>query len=207
MEEKNKDEATKEDIKVALMLIPAVIIVFIIIANENSIKYFFNNLSFDGLFTLLVHLLIIVGLVAMVIFMARNIVNENDKTEQFIKILAVVLGLFVYFAAKGLNLSISDLVVESMQTTKPIVIGVVGFISPTILGIFSAWYIKRIFNSKNVIAERVILIFATLMITLFGEVYISSYSVSGNTKLLPNVMFVAGVILYIVLGYTGKDKT
>ena len=45
------------------------------------------------------------------------------------------------------------------------------------------------------------------MITLFGEVYIASYSISGNAKLLPNVMFVAGVILYIVLGYTGKDKT
>ncbi len=162
---------------------------------------------FEVFFVLIIHLLIILGLIGMILWIIVRIADERREQEQFIKILSVVLGLFIYFAGKGLNLAIPTLIMDSMETTRPIVVGIVGLFSPTLLGIISAYYIKRIFDKKSIIGERIILIFATLLITLFGEVYIASYSTSGNTKLLPNVMFVAGVILYIVLGYTSEEES
>ncbi len=72
MEEKNKEEETKANLTYLIIVSIPGAIGLIYLTNQNSINSFFSNLSFDILFTLLVHLLIIVGLVAMVIFMAKN---------------------------------------------------------------------------------------------------------------------------------------
>lgn len=182
-------------------------------------------------FNVLANLIVIVGTLIMVAFIARLIFQRSPligggrsqaayrdhrryQEEVVIRIIAALVGFLIYFAANALGLSIPSLMLKAISTTNPGAIGLFGAVAPAAAGVIVAWYCLRTLKKSEELAFRLLVLLSTFIIVLFGDVYVASLANKElgphglNVSLLPNATFVIGICLYIVFRYLpGSDTT
>jgi hypothetical protein len=182
-------------------------------------------------FNVLANLLVILGTLVMVAFIARLIFQRSPfigggrsqaayrdhrryQVEVVIRIIAALIGFLIYFVSQAVGLSIPSLMLAAISTTNPASIGIFGVVAPASAGIIVAWYCLRTLKKSEELAFRLLVLLSTFIIVLFGDVYVASlankeFGPHGlNVSLLPNAAFVIGVCLYIVFRYLpGGDMT
>lgn len=157
-------------------------------------------------FNILTHLLIIVGILAMFVFVGIMVKAETVWLERIIKASTLVTGLLIYFGAKTVGISIPAIIMSSVQNTNPIIFGLFALILPSLAGIFVSWYCIKNMNRSEIIASRVVILISAFIAVMFGDIYASTYQLQNtsdtmNTALLPNLTFVVGLMLYVIFKY------
>ena len=164
-------------------------------------------------FNLITHLLIIGGF-GILIYFTYSIIKdeyENHKFEGLVLIATIVFATFVYFASLAFKLSIPNLLFDSLEQSDTFSFKVVlGSIFTTAIGGLLAWYITGRLEKNTTFGLRIVILFLTLMLVLFGDVYVTSFRISNeggfNTALLPNVTFVIGILGYVIFNYNPKKN-
>lgn len=163
-------------------------------------------------FNLITHLLIITGFL-MIINYTYKIISakaEKNSTEGLILVGTVVFAIFLYFSSLAFNLSIPKLLFDGLEQSDAFTFKVaIGTLISSAIGFLVSWYLTKRLEKNETFGTRIIILFLTLMIVLFGDVYIASYKVNiegFNKALLPNVSFVIGILGYIIFNYKSEDK-
>jgi len=115
----------------------------------------------ETFFSFLTHLLIIAGIFALISAVCFLIASANHNTKTVIRIISAVVGVFIYIGAKGVGLSITELIMSGVQLTNPIGFGLLAVLLPSAAGVLIAWYFVSQLKKSEDIATRIQPISAT----------------------------------------------
>jgi hypothetical protein len=133
----------------------------------------------------------------------KLIVLPDSHGERSIRGLSALAGLTLYFISQITGVSISEILVKSISTYSTTFWLANAFI-PAVLGYLTANFFIKHVNKGDNISERVVILFGTLLISEFTEVFVRASSQNGlapSPELLPNFTFVLVVILYAIFRY------
>ena len=175
----------------------------------------FDDGVMAGIFTILVHAALLFAAFGQFYLLLSVILRFSSyEHEKLMRGLSAACGLLIYVGSKALGLSIPTFIYESLSTTVPISIGLLGVIAPSVMGFVIAWYVVRYLNSKdavrNVVGMRVLTMIMTYVFFLYCDAYVATYG-TGQSKdfvyLLPNLTFVLSILLYAIFQYhpEGRD--
>jgi hypothetical protein len=158
------------------------------------------------LFNVLLHVLLIGTLVVLVITIMTVTLAQTQPVERAIRGFALIAGALVTLGAHSAGLSFADFVIKAMAGSHAGSVGakVAVTLFPGILGVFFGWYLIRALKKSENIAIRVFAFVGMLAATAFFDVYATATNETGaflGATALPNVSFVTGIILYIILTY------
>jgi hypothetical protein len=131
-------------------------------------------------------------------FIKGVIFDGNDSSERLTRISALVAGLLIYLVGRAFDISIPDLMASSLEQAHPVIEALLGFVVPFITGSFVSWFCIQMMRSSSEIASRGLILFSTLMFTMFVDTYatLALKANPGDLKFaLPNITFVLGIIL------------
>jgi hypothetical protein len=154
---------------------------------------------------IITHIMIISGILGLIFYIGFSVYNEPIMFEKIILIISAMTGFLIYFGSRALGISIPSLMMSSISVSNPIKMGIFSIIIPGAVGVAVAWYCLWCLRKHIDIAFRVVIMISTFVVTLFGDVYAASYTVSKtgtiDISLLPNLTFTIGMGLYIILNY------
>ena len=162
---------------------------------------------FGVLFHILTHILIVISIFTIIYLVAHMILSPNDGIENTVRSAAFATGFLIYYGSKAIGLSIPSMILRSLAITNPFTIGLFGILIPSLTGYFVAWYCIKNINKNENIASRLIILIITFIIVLFGDVYVTTYSIPKSETnilditLLPNLTFTIALSLYVILQY------
>lgn len=160
-----------------------------------------------GIFTVLTHVTLLLAALGQLTLIIVIILKFSAFIqEQIMRSLAAACGLLIYVGAKAVGVSIPDLIIQSLSTTLPLSIGLLGIALPALSGFILAWYVVRFLNStnalRNVVGMRVLTLIMTFVFFLYCDAYIAAYGETrGILYLLPNLSFVLSILLYAIFKY------
>lgn len=169
----------------------------------------FQNGIMVGIFILMVHAALLFAAFGMFYLLLRVIFRFSyHEHEKLMRSLAAAAGLLIYVGSKSLGVSIPGLMFESLETTVPISVGLLGVAIPSMGGLLIAWYVVRFLNSadavRNVVGMRVLSLVMTFVFFLYCDSYVATYGKEKSPELvylLPNLTFVLSVLLYSIFKY------
>lgn len=134
---------------------------------------------------------------------------KGDIEEGFLLVGTIILAAFIYIASKMIGLSIPNLLFDGLQQADALSFKILlGSIVSSSIGFLLSWYITNKLSDDKDIAIRILLFIITLTILLFGDVYVGSWGTGNqdgfNKALLPNILFVVGVLGYAVFNHKKK---
>ncbi len=151
---------------------------------------------------IMAHLIIIVGIIAMLAYIIRMIVKTENRTEKVIRVFALIVGFLTYFIIRVVGISIPDLIVNSMQGFTQRSFGILGGIIPFVLGGLIAWYCLSTMSKHSNLPSRIVVLISTCILILFTDVYVVALKMPTGTDLetdlLPNLTFVIGLLLFAI---------
>lgn len=162
-------------------------------------------------FNLLTHVIIVFGMFAMFKFIWYMIKEEPVKLEKVIRTISAVTGFLIYFGALATGVSIPDFMMSSVSSNSKWAFGLLGIMLPLLVGGGIGWYIVLALKRGEEIAGRVIILIATFILTMFTDVYASTFQVDRpdgtfSQALIPNLTFTVGITLYVIFKYTPDKK-
>ena len=151
------------------------------------------------------HLLIITGILLMC-YLLLNLVMLKDEQrrstkrekEKAIRAFSMCIGFLIYFISRSSGMPIPELIFKSIKITNPFIFFLLNMMFPSLIGSFAAWYFIRVMKKGEDVASRAVVLFATIMLFLFIDVYTSSFKVEDQSVLIPNATFVIGIGLYVI---------
>ena len=157
------------------------------------------------LLNVITHIMIILGIVGLIFYIAYAVHKEETMFEKVILVISSMTGFLIYFGARALGLSIPAMMMSSVSVTSPIRMALFSILIPWSVGVAVAWYFSWCLKKHIDIAFRIVILISAFIVTLFGDVYAASYAVKSggsiDTSLLPNLTFTVGMGLYIILNY------
>ena len=163
------------------------------------------------IFNLLTHLLIIGGISALIWSEFYLIVKMSKEIKRVLRIIAAVVGTFIYIGLNGIGLSLTNLIICGIKVENPILFALFSVVIPLLVGAIIPWYFMKKFEKNNEVVVRIIILIIAFIITLLIDAYFTSYSLTQftgyNKALLPNLFFIIGIAMYIILNYNEKMQT
>ncbi len=161
-------------------------------------------------FNFLTHLVIIGGCIGLIVATIKLIGDTRSVQQQTLRIIACVVGVFIYVGARAVGMSIPELILQAESVTAPVSIGAVGFIFPALTGTAAAWILTKALKNNGNISVRVVILVMSFLVFMFGDVYAAAFTTtvrSGefNNTLLPNLLFVLSLGLYVILKHDPDD--
>lgn len=160
---------------------------------------------------LVLHALLIGSMFAFIASAVLLVFKTDNSLERAIRAGAVFSGAMVVLGARAAGLSFGDFIVESMSATtlKGNVAAVAGAVVPSSLGVGLSMHLLRAFKRNETIAIRILGFVGTLAAMQFAEIYAAAVDTRGldlGKVAIPNISFVVGIILYIVLKFDPQSK-
>ena len=155
-------------------------------------------------FTILTHVLIILGILGIFYFIGYLIISVKDTVERILRTSALTTGFLIYYGSKLVGLSIPSFMIKAISTLNPFTIGFFGIIFPGFIGTIVAWYCVKNINKHEDVAARTVILITTFIVVLFGDVYSVTFQFGHgyiNEILLPNLTFTIGLCLYLIFKY------
>jgi hypothetical protein len=176
---------------------------------KESMMYPFQDGIMVGIFTIMVHAALLFAALGQFYLLLNLILRFSyHQHEKIMRALAAAAGLLIYVGSKSVGVSIPRLIYESLETTVPISVGILGVAIPSMSGFLIAWYVVRFLNSadavRNVVGMRVLSLIMTFVFFLYCDSYVATYGQEKSKDLiylLPNITFVLSVLLYSIFKY------
>ena len=171
--------------------------------------------TMEGILPYVIHMLIISGIIFMVLYTILMVLDGDHKKETIFRTAVLGLSFLIYYALIVADISISSFLIQTLENTNLTTIIMVNFIPPLVFGVTFAYFINKIFNNRNVMATKAIIMLSSLIIIFFVDTYASVIlsidtfedistafsSTITSTKLLPHASFVLGLIVCVTFGY------
>ena len=165
------------------------------------------------IFTLLVHVTLLLAGVGMVVLIISIISSTHTSAERFMRALSAASGFIIYVGAKAVGISLPDLMFRGLSISFPVAVGILGICIPAAAGYFTAWYVIWHLNSKdtqkNAVAMRLLTIVVTFIFFLYSDSYLATYGEQADQKivlLLPNLTFVLTILLYAIFRFHPTEE-
>ena len=164
--------------------------------------------------TVLLNLLLNILLIgSMVIFLccgAVAVFKAGSREERMIRGFAVFAGALVVLGSEAAGLTFAQFTVNALSGTGTTgaEAKAVGVILPGIAGVGIGHYLVTQLSESSNIAIRIMAFIGMLATVEFIEIYITGVQRAGlavGAASIPNISFVVGVILYIVLKYDPEN--
>jgi len=166
---------------------------------ENITEIFFGLLS---------HAMIILGVIAQFYVIWHVICTANNQIEKIVRTTAFTTGLLIFFGAKALEISLSDLILLGITNYSPFRFGFCGIIIPSFLGYILAWYFVKQIKRSTEQAIRIMILIGVFTVLQFSDIYLKATGISGlplTKSLIPNLVFTIAIGLYVTLKYEIKE--
>ncbi len=152
----------------------------------------------------LLHLAVLLSTLLLGAFLLKLITGERNHIENSIRAMACAVGFLIYMGSKAIGGSIPQLLFGGMQEAMPIRITLVGGLFPAAVGWIVAFFCIWSLRKGESFVSRIIILFGVFIFTAFVDTYILTYSIDKtsneiNKALMPNISFIVGVVMYVVL--------
>jgi hypothetical protein len=160
---------------------------------------------------IITHLFIIVGILAMVGYIAQMIAMAEGILERLIRVPSIIAGFLIYFMTRAIGWSFPNLIIQSFVDKGAVSFGLIGIVLPAVFGALLAWAsLDALKHKEQLLAGRVVILVVTFMLTLFIDVYVAVFSFSTkvalDVNLLPNLSFLIGICLFLIFSKS-RDTT
>jgi hypothetical protein len=131
----------------------------------------------------------------------------TNGLERALRVLSLFVGAMVVVGAQVAGLSFASFTVDALSNTHPstaLLSKVLGAALPGGIGVGFGWYLTRSLRRSHNIAMRVMAFVGMLAATQFLAIYVvatSRHGVRLGATALPNIFFVVGILLYMMLKY------
>ena len=144
------------------------------------------------------------SLVLFIFLVVRQSIGEADPNERIRRVAALAVGALVAVGSQQSGLSYATFTVKSLSHTRATSAGAVALatIVPGLMGVGIGFLLTRRFRSSQRVAMRLMGFVAMLAGTAFLQIYIHAADkrgVSLGATAIPNVAFVAGILLTYIL--------
>lgn len=151
----------------------------------------------SGFVLFLIHVFMIFSIVGMIVFLSKAIIDGTDNYERMYRVAAIMLAMLIFFVSATLNKSISEVIITSIEISKDGIKSILGKLSLVgVFGAITAAIAHKVIRSNAEILERVIIIFSTILVLIFADLYVRGFKNPDN--LLVNSSFVIGVFIYMI---------
>jgi len=154
----------------------------------------------DFIYSAIAHLMMLTSIIMMFVFMGIFILRTEDEIEKIMRILALSVGILIFFGAKSMDTSIVNIIMNSIDSTGGVIVGLINYIFPAILGTFLVVILLKSIQKDNTNRKIYLLILiSTLVILIFTDIYLGSIiSDDKKTDLSINISFMVGIILTLL---------
>jgi len=164
------------------------------------------------LLNIFLHMMLIGSLILFVLYGVIVTFQTNSLLERLIRLGAWFSGAMVVIGAQAGGLSFADFTVNALSGTRPAsdIAKLMGALIPGALGVALASYLTNSVRRSNNVAIRVMAFVGMLAATQFAEIYAAAMSANGleiGAAAIPNLSFVVGIVMYIVLTWDPEDRT
>lgn len=161
--------------------------------------------------TILLNALLIASLVLFLVMLFNIVLRGTERpVERVIRAGALFTGAIIVVGSQTSGASYADFIADSLAGTRPLTFGIAGIVAPGLLGAGLGWYFVRAVERSETIAIRVLALVGMLaamqFITLYG-VMLKERGFSLGAAALPNIAFVSGIFIYLMLKYDPDAKT
>ncbi len=137
--------------------------------------------------------------------------KTDDRVERAIRGAAVFCGAMVVLGAQAAGLTFTEFIVNSLSGASALGQGavLVGAVVPSAMGLLIGMALLRALRQSEDKAIRVIAFVGTLAATQFAQICAVAVDTNGvrlGAAAVPNISFVVGVLLYVVLKYDRKTR-
>jgi hypothetical protein len=172
-------------------------------------EFLFQGITITKVFILLAHVFIVFAMLAMVIFLWRKTWEEKHRLEKLIRFFAVVTGFLVYFGLRASGISIPALLLSSISTVDKMSFGLWAALLPAVTGALVGWFCLTALERNSHIAPRGVIVVFAFFLTLFTDVYAATFDLARishefDKALIPNLTFIVGLMLYVILRFTPR---
>jgi len=140
-------------------------------------------------------------------FVFWNATHGTNNLELALRVSALFAGALVIVGAQAAGLSFAAFTVDSLSSTHPstaLASKVVGALLPGGVGVGMGWYLTRSLHRNQNIAMRVMAFVGMLAASQFAAIYVvatSRHGVRLGASALPNIFFVVGILIYMMLKF------
>jgi hypothetical protein len=154
----------------------------------------------------LLHVMLIGSMVAFVGCSVLVTFRTDSSLERAIRASALFCGALIVLGAQAAGLSFADFTVNALSNSNlaGATAKVMGAVVPATAGIVIGRYLTLSVRKSENIAIRVLAFVGTLAATQFATIYAIGVKANGleiGAPAIPNVAFVVGILLYVVLKY------
>lgn len=158
----------------------------------------------------LLHLAILFSILLLAGFVLKLIVAEHNHVETSIRAMACAAGFLIYMGSKAIGGSIPQMLFGGMQEAMPIRVAIVGGLFPAAVGWIVAFFCIWSLRKGEFFISRIIILFSVFIFTTFVDAYVLTYSIDKtsneiNKGLMPNLSFIIGVVMYIILNVKPQE--
>jgi hypothetical protein len=159
---------------------------------------------------MLLHTLLIGSMIGFLFAIATVTFSTGNGIERLIRCSALFSGAMVVLGAQAAGVSFADFAVESLSGSKLFSgAGLTATVVPGGAGVAMGWYLTRSLRRSENIAIRVLAFVGMLAITQFAQIYVVATSTKGvelGSTAVPNIAFVVGISIYVMLKYDPDSK-
>ncbi|MEI7775856.1 MAG: hypothetical protein WCK17_13890 [Verrucomicrobiota bacterium] len=167
-----------------------------------------SNSILPLVFNIFLNLVLVAALGGFVYGLYLLVTHAPSTPEKVMRLFAVFGGALVALGSNAVGKSYAAFAVDAFSGTRPAG-GPIKFLLASVgagAGVALGWYITNTFkkNRDSIIALRILCFVGTLSLTSFGVVYAEAFQIKGvslGAAVIPNMMFLTGVILYTVFKF------
>jgi hypothetical protein len=162
--------------------------------------------------TVLLNLMLVGSMLAFVACSVLLTLQTDDRFERLIRFGALFAGAMIVIGANAAGLSFAEFIVEAVSTNRPAgaAAKIVAAAVPAGLGVGLGCYLTNSMRRNRNVAIRVMALVGMLAATQFAEIYATAFTEHGpnvGAAAIPNLAFVVGIILWLVLNYDPNKRT
>lgn len=146
---------------------------------------------------------------SMLVFVASSVLvtfKTDSALERAIRASALFCGAMVVLGAQAAGLGFAEFTVSALSNTtlSGTLFKVTGAVVPATFGMIIGHYLSYSVRRSENLAIRVMAFVGTLAATQFAAIYAVAVNENGlalGASAIPNIAFVVGILLYVVLKY------
>ena len=155
--------------------------------------------------------LLLGSLAVFTAFILWHTTRAPNRQELALRVIALFTGAMVVVGAQASGLSFATFSVNALSNTQSgsAAARIAGAIIPGAVGAWMGWYLTHSMRRDEDIAMRVMGFVGMLAASAFAAIYVVAVDKHGahlGAAALPNISFVVGVFLYIMLKFQTNPK-
>jgi hypothetical protein len=155
--------------------------------------------------------LLLGSLVVFTAFIFWHTTRTSNRQELALRVISLFTGAMVVVGAQASGLSFATFSVDALSNaqTGSAVARIAGTVIPGVVGGWMGWYLTHSMRRDEDVALRVMAFVGMLAASSFAAIYVVAIDKHGanlGAAALPNISFVVGIFLYIMLKYQTNPR-